>query len=204
MRPHLRIASLLVVSLLVLGPGLARADEEVELQGIVDVQPQGPGGMLTLPLPAGSPNVTVLLEVGIPAVAIPFTITPETEIDVEEGSSPVTLVDGDRVTLDALIVGGTLFATDLEVNAFPELELRGTAGGLPASGVALPLPQDSPPVDFTLDLGVAGVGPLPVRVTSDTQVEDSAFTLMNGEPIEIEGLVRDFVIVITEIEPILD
>lgn len=204
MRPHLRIASLLVVSLLVLGPGLARADEEVELQGIVDVLPQGPGGMLTLPLPAGSPNVTVLLEVGIPAVAIPFTITPSTGIDVEEGSSPVTLVDGDRVTLDAMIVGGTLFAIDLEVNAFPELELRGTAGGLPASGVALPLPQNSPPVDFTLDLGVAGVGPLPVRVTSDTQVEGSAFTLKNGDPIEIEGLVRDFVIAITEIEPILD
>jgi hypothetical protein len=197
MKGGVQIASLLL-SLLLLCHGLAYADSEIKLQGFVDVLPAGPGGSLTLPLAPGSSPVIVILSLGIPSVQLEVTITPSTQIEVEEGGLPVTLTDGNLVQLEAVVGSGIIQVTKLEIEEFPEVDLRGTAQGLPPGGVSLPLSPGST-IDFTLSLGVPG-GDLPVRLTSDTQIEGGPFLLTNGSAIEVEGVVRDFTIVITEIE----
>ena len=187
--------TLLLAGMLLFWPSFAQGNggSEIRLAGFVDV----PGASLTLPLAPGSPPVTVILSLGTPPISISFTITVETAVEVEDGGLPVTIVDGDRVEIRGQIVGGTLFANEVEVQEFPEVKLIGTAGGL-TSPVMLPL--TGAPVNFTLNLGVTGLAPLPVQITSATQVEGGAFTLSNGIPIEIEGVVQDALIRITEIE----
>ena len=192
----IRAASLLFVAMLLLCPSLARADSDLKLEGFVSALPTA----LTLPLAPGAPPVTVTLSLGIPAVTLQFKITPGTEIEAQR-PLPVTLVNGDRVEVTAVVTAGALVATKLELAEFPELELRGKAGGL-TGGVTLPLAPRST-LDFTLDLGIGGT-PLPVRLTGDTKVEgakedEGGFTLVNGATIQIEGVVRDSRIVITEI-----
>ncbi len=165
------------------------------VQGVVDVEPFGAGGALTLPLPPGSPPVIVNLSLGIPSIQILVTITSETDIDAEDGL-PITVVDGDLVEIELKPGASGLVATELKVREFPELELEGTALGVPATGVSLPLPSG-----ITIDFVISLFGfELPLRVTGETQVKNGPLSLFNGVPIRIEGAIRDFVIVVTEIE----
>ncbi len=197
----MRLTRLLTITTLLLGgallfwPGIVLGDSEVKLSGFVDVPPAGPGGSLTLPLPEGASPVTVFLSIGIPTVVIPVIITPQTEIEAEEGSS-VTIVDGDRLEIEAMVVSTSIFALEVEVEPFPELELICVTEGLPPGGVPLPLAPGTT-LNFTCDF--AGFD-LPVRLTSAAKVEDAPFTLTNTLPIRIEGAVRDGAIVITELE----
>ncbi len=187
-----RTSALVFVAMLLLCPSLARADADIKLEGFVE---SVPGGALTLP-PAT--DVAITLSLGIPAVSLQVHVTPGTAIEAQ----PVTLVKGDRVQVEAVVTAGTLVATKLELADFPELELKGTAGGLPTDGVTLPLAPGSTQ-DFTLDLGIGGA-PLAVRLTGDTKVEGekvdgAGFKLSNGDTIQIEAIVRDSRIVIADI-----
>ena len=177
-------------------PSAWASNSELKLAGLADVPPTGPGGALTLTLASGSPPVTLLVSLGEPPVLIAVQITPSTAIQAET-ALPVTLVDGDRVKIEGLLTGGVLQATKLEIEDFPELQLPGTAQGLPASGVALPLPSGASVV-FTLSLGSAGS--VPVRVTSSTRIDEGPAVLMNGASIQVEGNLLNSVVEATELD----
>jgi Domain of unknown function (DUF5666) len=210
-RAHTAAAALLLGALALASSAPARAESgssdgdggngggsEIKLKGFVDVAPPGPGGTLTLPLPPGAAPVVVTVSFGVPAVTIPVTITSATQVEVEHALAPVTIADGDALEIEARLVGAVFEATRVEVEDFPELELRGTVQGLPTEGVSLPLGPGAT-VDFTLLLGASGLT-VPVRVTSGTRLEDGPFVLTNGALIEVEAVVRDFRIVATELE----
>lgn len=176
-------------------PGLASADSELKIAGFVDVPPGGPGGTLSLPLGSGATPVTIQIQLGIPAVQVPVQITPSTVIQSETGL-PVTLADGDRIIVDAVIAGGVIQATQLELEPFPELEVMGTAKGLPAAGVPLPL-QSGTTVTFTLEL-VAGVD-VAVTLTASTKVHGKRLPLTNGTIVQVEAVLRNMQLLVTEI-----
>jgi hypothetical protein len=166
------------------------SDADVKVEGFLEAPPA-----LTLPLPAGAPPVTALVSLGLPAIQVPFVITETTPVEVEDGLPPVTLVAGDRIEIEARLVGATFQATRVKIEDFPELELRGTAQGVPGA-VALPLPPGVA-LDFTLVLGGSGLA-LPVRLTAAARLRDGSFVLQDGTLLEIEGVVRGFQIIIIE------
>ncbi len=185
-----------LAGLLLPSSGWVSEDTEIKLAGFADVPPAGAGGTLTLPLAPGSLPVTLIVTFGIPSVQVAVMITPATAIKSESGP-PVTLADGDRVKIEAAVVNGSLQAVELELEAFPELELVGTAQGLPTAGVVLPLAPGTT-VDFTLAFGVSGAS-LPIRLTADTKVEGGPVTLVNGVSVEVDAVVRGLRIVATEL-----
>ncbi len=191
-----RIALLSTLALLslLLGPwaGTASADAELKLAGFA----QGTGGSLSLPLPAGASPVTIHVTFGIPSVTIPVEIAPSTHVESTTGL-PVTLTDGDRITVEAQVVQGLIRASRLQLEEFPELELSGSAKGLPAAGVTLPLAAGTT-VDFTVTLGASGVD-VPVRLTANTKFHGPSLTIRNGDPVRVEAGVRNNAIVATEI-----
>jgi hypothetical protein len=191
-----RAGSLLAITLAIvlLWAHQAGAAGEMRLRGRVDVLPAGPGGTLTVPLAQGAPPVTVLVGLGTPAFQLPVLLTSSTFVE----GGPLVLVDGEAVEVEARLEGGVLRATDIHREDLGEVRLRGTAQGLPGSGV-LPLPPGLV-VDFVIALGVPG-GDLPVRLTSQAHLSRGPFTLANGVPIEIEGVVDSFRVLVTEIEP---
>jgi hypothetical protein len=166
------------------------SDSDVKVEGFLEAP-----AALTLPLPAGAPPVTALVSLGLPAIQIPFVITATTPVEVEDGLAPATVVAGDRIEIEARLAGGIFQATRVKIEDFPELELRGTAQGVPGA-VTLPLPPGAA-LDFTLVLGTSGLA-LPVRLTAATRLRDGPFVLGNGTRMEIDGIVRGLQIVITE------
>jgi hypothetical protein len=193
-----RIAVLSTLALLglLLGPwsGTASADAELKLAGIADVP--GSGGTLSLPLPAGASPVTIQVTFGIPNVTIPVEIAHSTHVESVTGL-PVTLADGDRITVEAQVVQGVIRASRLQIDEFPELELSGSAKGLPAAGVTLPLAAATT-VDFIVTLGASEVD-VPVRLTANTKFHGPSLTIRNGDKVQVEAGVRNNAIVATEI-----
>lgn len=155
-----------------------------------------PGGSLTLPVMSDT-VITVVL--GSPLVPINITVTPATMVEREEGAGAVTLTNEDLVEVEFVITGGKAEATKLKLEDFPEVRLFCTIGGLPMGGLALPLSAGASPVDATCTLGTSGITE-PITFTTATRVEGSAFVLMNGDNVEIQGRVRDNRIMVTEIE----
>ena len=172
------------------------ASSEIKIAGFVDVLPVGPGGLLTLPLAPGAAPVNLSVSVGSPSATVVVQITSATLIETQSGL-PVTITDGDRVKLEAAIVGGVLRALTLEVEDFPELELIGTASGLPTTGVVLPPPAGRT-IDFVVSLGVSGVDVL-VHATGSTKVEHGPLTLVNGAAVRVEAVVQSFQVIATEV-----
>lgn len=164
---------------------------EMTIAGFADV----PGSTLQLPLVPGA-VVVINLTLGIPAVTIPVQLTSATKVKSDFGL-PVLVTDGDRVKVDIRVVGDTLRADKIEVEAFPELDVIGTVKGLPAGGVVLPLAAGTFQ-NFTLTLGASAVD-LPVRLTSSTKIRGHLTSLKNGDVVQIEAAVRNNIIVITEI-----
>jgi len=190
------LASLAVLAVLVgWWPTIAAADAEMRLAGFADVPPTGSGGTLSLPLAPGSDPVTIHVTFGVPSLSIPVEISHSTHIDSDDGL-PVSLTDGDRIIVEAVVAHGVLKATRLTIEEFPELELNGTVHGLPAAGVALPLASGT--VSFTVTLGTSGVD-VPVTVTAKTKVKGS-FTLHNGDKVKIEAGVQNNAVVATELK----
>jgi hypothetical protein len=169
-------------------PGPAAADDELKIAGFV----AGLGGPLNLPVAF---PVTIQIQLGIPMVQIPVLITPSTAVKSETGQQVLT--NGDRVKIEAVIAGGAINATELKLEAFPEIEVTGTASGLPPAGISLPLAPNALPVTFQLTL-VPGVT-LTVVLNGNTKVEDEPLTLTNGAVVEIEAAVRNMMLVVTEI-----
>jgi hypothetical protein len=167
---------------------------EMTIAGFADVP--GTGGTLQLPLAADAAPITINITLGIPSVTIPVQVTAKTKVKSDFGL-PVTLVDGDRIKVDAHVVGTALQADKIEVEAFPEVELIGTAKGLPAAGITLPLAAGATQ-NFVITLGASGVD-VPVRLTSNTKIRGHLTALHNGDAIQIEAAVRNNAIVITEI-----
>jgi hypothetical protein len=188
------VASLTLLTV-VLG-GAAPASALLKLAGFVDVPPDGAGGTLTLPLAQGASPVTIHVTFGVPGVSIPVEITRTTQIEFDDGL-PVTIGDGDRIRVEAVVNGGVIRAVKLEIDEFPDLELRGTASGLPAGGVNLPLAAGAT-VNFIVTLGSSDVD-VPVRLTDKTRIRGGHFTLQNGDPVRVEAAVRNNAIVATEI-----
>ena len=199
METRARIAGRLTVLLLGLTvgcwPGIAPAASTLKVSGFVDVSPLGPGGTLPLPLAPGTPPATIQVQFGIPAFQATIQITPSTTVESETGR-PVTLTDGDRVKVEAVIENGVIRATKLELEEFPELHMTGTAGSLPAAGVVLPLPHGAT-VDFTLTL-TPGIN-VQATLTENTKVEHGPVTLTNGGVVRVEGVVRNGKMLVTEI-----
>jgi len=165
---------------------------EMAISGFADV----PGSTLQLPLPAGASPVVINITFGIPSVTIAVQVTTATRVKPESGL-PITLTDGDRIQMDMRVVDKLLHADTIEVEAFPELELIGTAKSLPAAGVSLPLATGTT-VDFNVSLGASGVD-VPVRLTANTKINGHIVALHNGDTVRVEAAVRDNKIVVTEI-----
>ena len=191
------LSTLVSLTLLVVLLGAAApASALLKLAGFADVSPVGTGGTLTLPLPQGASPVTIHITFGVPSVSIPVEITRTTQIEFDDGL-PVTLADGDRIRVEAVVNDGVIRAVKLEIEEFPDLELRGTASGLPAAGVSLPLATGAT-VNFIVTLGSSDVD-VPVRLTDKTKVRGGDFTLHNGDPVRVEAAVKNNAIVATEI-----
>jgi hypothetical protein len=175
---------------LVAPPTPARADEDIKIAGTLAA-----GGPVALPV-TGAP-VVLTIAIGVLGITLDVTVTSQTVPDAEEGL-PRVLNNGDRVEVEAVVgPGGTLQATEIEVEDFPELEFRGRAQGVPPAGIPLPLAAGT--ADFTLVL----LGfPLPMRLTTATIVDDvpAAFTLTNGGCVQAEGFVSGGVIQVSEIK----
>ena len=199
MRIRAAVHALLVLLAVSFGscPGTASADAEMKLAGLADVPPSGAGGTLSLPLAPGAAPVVINLTFGIPSLSIPVEITHSTHVESETGL-PVSLTDGDRVTVEAIVVQGVLRASRLKVDEFPELELNGTATGLPASGVTLPLAAGTT-VDLIVTLGASGID-VPVRLTSKTKFHGQSLTVHNGDKVKVEAGVQGNHVVATEIK----
>jgi hypothetical protein len=166
---------------------------EMTLAGFADV----PGSSLQLPLPAGASPVTINVTFGLPSLTIPVQVTTSTRIKSDFGL-PVVLTDGDRIQVDLHVVGTNLQADRIEVEAFPELEVIGTAKSLPTAGITLPLAAGTT-VNFAVTLGASGID-VPVRLTSSTKIKGHLTALHNGDVIQVEAAVRNNVIVVTEIK----
>jgi hypothetical protein len=178
-----------LVALLV-WPGVAGADSDLKVSGAVVS-----GGPVTLPLAPGAPAVTLIVSLGLGTIQVPVSITPLTLIEAEEGV-PITLVDGDRVEVEAVPGAGVLVASKVEVEDFPEVELRGVAQGLPPGGGSLPVAPGG-----TLDFALVLIGvSVPVRVTGTTRVEAGLSILANGAVVKVEGSMRDGRVVATQLE----
>lgn len=191
------LAMVMTLTLLVVVlAGAAPASALLKLAGFADVPPDGAGGTLTLPLPQGASPVTIHVTFGIPSVSIPVVITRTTQIEFDDGL-PVTLADGDRIKVEAVVNNGVIRAVKLEIDEFPDLELRGTASGLPAAGVSLPLAAGAT-VNFIVTLGSSDVD-VPVRLTDKTKIRGGGFTLQNGDPVRVEAAVQNNAIVATEV-----
>jgi hypothetical protein len=193
------IRALVVLLAVVFGAwsGTASADAEMKLAGFADVPPSGAGGTLSLPLAAGATPVTINLTFGVPSLKVPVEITHSTHVESETGL-PVAVTDGDRVTVEAIVVQGVLRASRLKVDEFPELELNGTVKGLPAAGVTLPLAAGAT-ADLVVTLGTSGID-VPVRLTSKTKVHGQSLTIDNGDKVKIEAGVQNNLVVATEIK----
>ena len=199
MRTRTAVRSLLVLLAVSFGSwsGIAWADAEMKLAGFADVPPSGDGGTLSLPLAPGATPVTINLTFGVPSLKIPVEITHSTHVESETGL-PVALTDGDRVTVEAIVVQGVLRASRLKVDEFPELELNGTATGLPASGVTLPLAAGTT-VDLIVTLGTSSID-VGVRLTSKTKIHPPSLTIENGDKVKVEAGVQNNLVVATEIK----
>ena len=190
------VFSFLALVGLVIGPGsgTASADAELKLAGFADVP--GSGGTLSLPLPGGTSPVIINLTFGIPSVTIPVEITHATHIG-SDVDLPAALTDGDRITVEAVVVQGVVRASRLQIDEFPELELAGTAKGLPAAGVTVPLASGAT-ADFIVTLGASGVD-VPVRLTAHTKVKGAPFTIFDGNKVQVEAGIQNNAIIATEI-----
>ena len=177
--------------------GTASADAEMKLAGFADVPPSGAGGTLSLPLAPGATPVIINLTFGVPTLTIPVEIAHSTHVESDTGL-PVTVTDGDRVTVEAIVVQGVLRASRLKVDEFPELELNGRASGLPAAGVTLPLGAGAT-VDFVVTLGTSAID-VPVRLTEKTKVHGHSLTIENGDKVKVEAGVQNNRVVATEIK----
>jgi hypothetical protein len=164
---------------------------EMTIAGFADV----PASTLQLPLAAGASPVIINATFGIPSVTIAVQVTTATRVKSEFGL-PVTLIDGDRIQVDMRVVGNLLRADKIVVEAFPELELIGTAKNVP-DGVTLPLAAGKT-VDFLISLGASGVD-VPVRLTANTKIKGHIVAIHNGDTLRLEAAVRDNKIVVTEI-----
>jgi len=188
--------ALVVMLVVVFGAwsGNASADAELKLAGFADVP--GSGGTLSLPLDPGAAPVIINLTFGVPSLTIPVEITNSTHIESDTGL-PVTITDGDRVTVEAQVIQGVLRASQLKVDEFPELELHGTVKGL-ASGVTLPLAANVT-ADLIVTLDASGID-VPVRLTSKTKFHGQSLTIENGDKVKVEAGVQNNHVVATEIK----
>jgi uncharacterized protein DUF5666 len=190
------VAVALVGLVLAAGAGLAYAGSDVKVAGLVDVLPVGPGGTLTLPLAPGAAPVFLQIGVGTPSVPVTVQITPATVIKAESGL-PVTITDGDRVKAEVVAVGGVLRTLKLEVENFPEAEFIGMVTGLTGGPVTLPLPAGQSR-SFLVSLSLSGAD-IPVTVTSATKVEQGPVTLSNGQTVQVETVLQNGQLLVTEI-----
>lgn len=186
----------LVGLLLAGGVGLASAGSDVKVAGIADVLPVGPVGTLTLPLAPGAAPVFLQINVGTASVPVTVQITPATLVKAESGL-PVTITDGDRVKAEVVAIGGVLRTLKLEVDNFPEAEFIGTVTGLAGGPVTLPLPAGQSR-SFLVALSLSGAS-IPVTVTSATKVEHGPVTLSNGQTVQVETVLQNGQLLVTEI-----
>ena len=192
--PRIAIVSALTSLALLLGCAAAMAaDSEIKVKGFADV----PGPSLVLPLAAGAPPVTIDVTFGVPSVTIPVQITPATKIKTKSGR-PISVADGDAIKVEMVVVGSVLRATKLALEAFPELELVGLAGSLPAAGVTLPLAPGAT-VDCIVTLDTSAID-VPVRLTASTKLHDAPLTIHNGDRLRVEAVVRGGFIVATKLK----
>jgi hypothetical protein len=192
--PRIAVVSALASLTLLLGFAAAMAsDSEIKVKGFADV----PGTSLVLPLAAGASPVTIDVTFGVPMVTIPVQITPSTKIKMKSGR-PITVSDGDAIKVEMVVAGSVLRATKLALEPFPELELVGLAGDLPAAGLTLPLAPGST-FDFSVTLGASGVQ-VPVRLTASTKLHDAPLTIHNEDLVRVEAVVRGGVIVATKLK----
>lgn len=175
-------------------PGFAADEGDIKIQGFAGV----PGSSVTLPLPSGAAPVIVNVTFGVPSVTIPVQITPDTKIKGKSKSGAIVVADGDAVKIKAALVDDVLRASRLELEDFPELELTGLADGLPAAGVTLPLPAGTT-LDIIVVLGASDVE-VPVRLTSNTKLDEKPTTIRNGDLIRVEAVVRAGRLVVTKLK----
>jgi hypothetical protein len=98
---------------------------------------------------------------------------------VSETGRQVRLIDGDRVKIHGVIADDVIRATKLELEEFPEIEVRGTASNLPAGGVTLPVPSGIT-IHFTVTL----------VLTEHAKVE-GRHTLANDDTVRIDAVLKD-------------
>ena len=108
----------------------------------------------------------------------------------------MTLTDGDRVKIEAVLVGNTIHATELVLEQFPDVEIKGTASGLPSGGLSVPLAQGTTVgVVVTVAPGVT----VPVVITENTKTEGGPEGIANGDTVTVDAVLKNGQLVVTEI-----
>jgi hypothetical protein len=153
-----------------------------------------PGGSISL-LTSGNPSADFQVGFGDPAILFPVVISPTTQVEVEEGSFPATLSNGDAIEVEGRITPeGKLQVSKLEMEDFLELEINAFIVDIPTldNTLTLPMAPGSPPVTVTFRLAVSSTI-FPMVITPETQVEGSTppLVLNEGEQVEFEAIFRD-------------
>jgi hypothetical protein len=197
MRSRILVAGVALVSGWTLCAAGAADASTMELKGVIDVPPFGPGGTLVLPLPSSAPPVTVLVSVGSPPVVVPVRIDASTSADTNDGSALI-LTDGVAVEVYLQAQNDVFRAISIEEDFPDDVLVRGTVEGLtPGASVSLPLPLGGV-ADFLVRLEGAPSVIVPVRIFSRSHVQFS-FVVQNGTLIEVEGLLRNGQILATDV-----
>jgi hypothetical protein len=165
--------------------------EEVKLAGLVKV-----GGILTLPV---ATDTFISLAVG-GALGLDLTIklTPDTRVEIEELEGPSILHDDDFVEIEVVLQGADLIAREIEIEEFGELKITGTVTGL-SSPLTLPITGDTS-VTFLIVIGSLDTITLEIVITSATVIEGGLTSLINGNQVEVEAVVRGGMLRATELE----
>lgn len=166
--------------------------EDGKIKGLAAGLPVGGISLLA------SGNLSAEFQVGFgdPSILFPVVISSTTQVEVEEGSLPATLRNGDAVEVEGSIdPTGKLLVDKLDLENFLELEINAFIVDIPPLGpggtLNLPLAPGSPSVGVMFSLVVSGVQ-FPMVITAETQVEGITPTLAlnDGDQVEFEAIVR--------------
>lgn len=166
--------------------------EEVKLAGLVNMD-----GVLTLPVDFNTPiNLAVG---GATGPVLTIILTPDTRVEIEELEGPSILHDDDFVEIEVVLRGPDLIAREIEIEDFGELEITGTVTGL-SGPLTLPITGDTS-ATFQIVIGSLDTTiTLEIVITSATVIEGGLTSLINGNQVEVEAVIRGGMIRATELE----
>lgn len=187
-----------VLTLVILGLGAwvspyAATANDGEIKGLAAGVP---GGSIALSA-TGNPSAEFQISFGSPSLLFSVVISPTTQVEIEEGSFPITVSNGNTVEVEGSIdpATGKFLVERLKLEDFLELEIHAFIVDVPPSGtggtLTLPMTPGSSPVSVPFSLVVSGQQFF-MTLTPDTLVEGvPPLTLNDGDRVEFEAILRD-------------